>query len=115
MQRSSDRLVVACRRNDGKTWSDEFPLPPLSEEAFLRACNHSQSHLRHAFCELLRPYPGRNDLVLWEYDDGRSYFRLEDGHEYEPDDTHIPQRIHEATGLSIELIEAGLEAYITAG
>ena len=49
------------------------PEHPVSEERFIRACNHSQNLLRRPFCEMLLPHPDTGAIEHWEYDREASF------------------------------------------
>ncbi|MGE5589040.1 MAG: hypothetical protein ACM3ZA_00210 [Bacillota bacterium] len=76
--RASDRLEVAYLRASGRVGRQSYDLAPVSEEQLHRACQHSQSLLRRPFCEMLLPHPDTARVEHWEYDEGTSFWNLDD-------------------------------------
>lgn len=114
VERGDDHLTIRYRRPNGKESTQGYDLAPVSDEAFLAACHHSQRLLRRPIVEMLRPYPPTGELAHWEYDRGRSVWSMESGLLPEPDCDSVDgwaQRIAERSGISPELARTALQVY----
>lgn len=112
--RTAGRLEVAYLRASGKVGRQAYDLAPVSEEQFQRACHHSQNLVRRPFCEALRPHPDSGRVEHWEYDEGRSFWNLDDGPVFEApcrDRAEWVERITGRTGTHPAVLTAAFEVY----
>lgn len=114
ISRMDHGLEVFYRRGNGKVGRQHYDLQPLSEDAIMQACHHSQNLLRRPFCEMLLAHPETGRVEHWEYDNGASFWNLENGPVFEePCLTRAEwvARIGARTGMSAELISTAFKAY----
>jgi hypothetical protein len=114
ISRSDELLQVFYWRAGGKVGSQSYDLRVLTEDAVMQACHHSQNLLRRPFCEMLLPYPVTGRIEHWEYDEGASFWKLEDGAVLEEPcgkQAEWVARISGRTGMSAELIQAAFTTY----
>jgi hypothetical protein len=105
-----DSLVVAYRHS-GRAATQRFDLAVIGQAELDRACHHSQSLIRRPYCEMLLPHVS-GSIEHWEYADGRSFWHLESGTEYEAPCASAGEwaaRIADHTGMDSSLIRHVIE------
>ncbi len=114
IERTDQVLTVHYRRQNGKESEQHYDLSPVEDQAFLRACHHSQQLLRRPFAERLLTHPETGEVGLWEFDRGRSFWSLPGGLVEEPPCESLAEwvdRIAERTGLAPSVVQAGFATY----
>lgn len=104
--RPDGECLTIAYRHGAKVATQQFDLAAIDEAVLERACHHSQNLIRRPYCEMLLPH-ATGSIEHWEYADGRSFWHLESGAEYEvpcADAGDWATRVADYTGIAAGLI-----------
>ena len=113
-----DDLLVRYRRPNGKESRQQYDLRPIAPEQLMEAADQVQRLLRHPLVEIRRVHPTSGLVGHWEFSRGVCRWSLDTGLVYEDQFVQVGdwvRRIHEMTGIALEVIRTAFEVYRELG